>query len=235
MQKPMIGVLPLFDTERDSLWLVPGYMDGLAEAGALPVMLPLTTDTADISMIAETFNGFLFTGGQDIDPSYYNATDPEHLCGEHCHARDIMEQQLFHEVLKKDKPMLGICRGIQVFNVFCGGTLWCDLPTERPSSTEHHQQPPYDKPVHRIDIVSGTPLHALVGIDRLMVNSYHHQAVKQLAPGLSAMAYSEDGLAEAVYMPDKHFVWAVQWHPEFSCTVSEESRMIFREFVKNCK
>ena len=95
MKKPLIGVLPLFDTERDSLWLVPGYMDGLAQAGALPVMLPLTTDAADISMIAETFDGFLFTGGQDIDPSYYHETDPGHLCGEHCSARDRMEQLLF--------------------------------------------------------------------------------------------------------------------------------------------
>ena len=235
MEKPRIGVVPLFDTERDSLWMLPGYMEGLMQAGGLPMILPLTDSPADIRTIAETCSGFLFTGGQDIDPAYYNEADEEHLCGEHFPMRDRMELMLFREGLTRDKAMLGICRGIQAFNVFCGGSLWRDLPSEKPSAVEHHQKPPYDKPAHRVDIVEGTPLHTLLGKNSIEVNSYHHQAVKELSPRLSAMAYSEDGIVEAVDMPEMRWVWAVQWHPEFSFRVSEESRLIFSEFIRNCK
>ena len=235
MEKPIVGVVPLFDTVRDSLWMLPGYMEGITQAGGLPVILPLTEDTADIRNIAEMCGGFLFTGGQDIDPAFYNETDGENLCGEFFPPRDIMELMLFNEGLKRNKAMLGICRGIQVFNVFCGGTLWRDLPTEKPSVTEHHQQPPYDEPSHLVDIADGTPLHALLGKERIAVNSYHHQAIKELSPRLSAMAYSEDGLVEAVCMPEMRWVWAVQWHPEYSFGVSAESRLIFAEFIRNCK
>lgn len=234
MNKPIIGVMPLFDTARDSLWMVPGYMDGIAQAGGLPVMLPLTDDPADIRNIAQMCSGFLFTGGQDIDPAYYSEADTDKLCGENFPPRDKMELMLFREGLTRDKAMLGICRGIQAFNVFCGGTLWRDLPTEKPSETTHRQKPPYDRPAHIVDIVDATPLHTLLGKDRIAVNSYHHQAIKELSPRLSPMAYSEDGLVEAVNMPEMRWVWAVQWHPEFSFRVSEESRLIFGEFIRNC-
>src|SRR5699024_7554473 len=95
-----------------------------------------------------------------------------------------------------------------------------------------HQSPPYDRPVHDVKIEKGTPLHALLEKDRTAVNSYHHQAIRETAPGLEVMAYSEDGLAEAVRMPDQSFVWAVQWHPEFSFRTDEDSRKIFRAFVE---
>lgn len=235
MSKPIIGVVPLFDTGRDSIWMLPGYMKGIEYAGALPVILPLTAEQSDIRTIAETCGGFLFTGGQDIDPSYYNEQDADRLCDEHLELRDKMELMLFREGLVRDKPMLGICRGIQAFNVFCGGTLYRDIPTERPSETEHHQEPPYSEPVHSVDIVSGTPLHTLLGKESIRVNSYHHQAIKKLSPRLCAMAYSEDGLVEAVNMPEMSWVWAVQWHPEYSVDESEESRKIFSEFIRNCK
>lgn len=235
MEKPIVGVVPLFDTARESIWMVPGYMEGIAQAGGLPVMLPLTEDPADIRDIAQMCGGFLFTGGQDIDPAYYNEADTEKLCGEIFPPRDKMELMLFNEGLDRNSAMLGICRGIQAFNVFCGGTLWRDLPTEKPSVTEHHQKPPYDEPSHLVDIIHGTPLHALLGKERIAVNSYHHQAIKELSTRLSAMAYSEDELVEAVCMPEKRWVWAVQWHPEYSLDTFEESRQIFCEFVRKCK
>ena len=132
------------------------------------------------------------------------------------------------------KPLLGICRGIQFLNVHLGGTLYQDLPAEHPSAANHHQTPPYDAPVHSVTLTAGSPLCALLGKDTLAVNSLHHQAIKTLAPGLAAMAVSEDGLTEAVCLPDKRFVWAVQWHPEFSFRVNEDSRKIFKAFVGAC-
>lgn len=123
--------------------------------------------------------------------------------------------------------MLGICRGIQIINAVLGGSLIQDIPTEHPSKVIHSQTPPYDRPSHSVSLITGTPLKELLKSDSIDVTSYHHQAVKKLAPGLKAMAISSDGLIEAVYMPDHPFLWAVQWHPEFTWRVSRESRAIF--------
>ena len=98
----------------------------------------------------------------------------------------------------------------------------------------HHQQHPYDAPVHAVTLTPGSPLQQLLGQQTLAVNSLHHQAIRALAPGLAAMAVSEDGLVEAVCLPGKKFIWAVQWHPEFSFAVNENSRKIFRQFVASC-
>lgn len=230
MTRPMIGVVPLYDSARESDWMLPGYMDGLMKAGGLPVMLPLTEDVAVLELLAERCDGFLFTGGQDVSPALYGAAAlPE--CGEVCPTRDAMEMFLLKYAIAMDKPLLGICRGIQFLNAALGGTLYQDLPMQRPSPVEHHQSPPYDAPVHSVTLLPGTPLHDLLRCDTLRVNSYHHQAVRTLAPQLLEMACSEDGLTEAVCCPEKHFLWAVQWHPEFSFRTDPASRKIFRRFV----
>ena len=101
-------------------------------------------------------------------------------------------------------------------NALLGGTLYQDLPTEHPSKTEHHMAPPYDRPVHKVTVKEGTLLADIIGAGEHGVNSYHHQAVKDLAPKAEAMAYSEDGLVEAIAVPDKTFIVGVQWHPEFA-------------------
>lgn len=232
MKKPLIGVAALYDSGRSSYWMLPGYMKGVEAAGGLPVMLPLAEDAELITQIADTCDAFLFTGGQDVSPSLYgHETSPN--CGELCDARDKMEETLLRLVLGLDKPVLGICRGIQLINAALGGTLYQDLPTECPSNIEHHMSPPYDRPIHSVSIVRDSPLFSLLRADALPVNSYHHQAVDELAPALKPMAYSEDGLVEAVYMPGKKFVWAVQWHPEFSYTNDKNSLKLFKKFVSS--
>lgn len=233
MKRPLIGIVPLVDAQRESYWMLPGYMRGVEQAGGLPIMLPLTDDDAALRQLADTCDGFLLTGGQDVSPALYGAA-PAPACGETCPARDAMETKLLALALEQDKPVLGICRGIQFLNVYLGGTLYQDLPTEHPSAAEHNQKPPYDVPVHSVTLTAGSPLWALLGKDTLAVNSLHHQAIKTLAPGLAAMAVSEDGLTEAVCLPDKRFVWAVQWHPEFSFPVNADSRKIFAAFVGAC-
>ncbi len=230
MDKPVIAITALFDSKKDSYWMLPGYMKGVETAGGIPIMLPLTTDADIIHTIAERCDGFLFTGGQDISPTRYGEK-PIPECGEICTQRDEMEQILLNKVLRLDKPILGICRGIQFLNAALGGTLYQDLPTEFLSTLEHHQSPPYDVPIHHVQLVAETPLQKLLCCETLSVNSYHHQAVKELSAQLIPMAYAEDGIVEAVYMPDKHFVWAVQWHPEFSFASDENSRKIFKVFV----
>lgn len=230
---PVIGVVPLVDYGRESLWMLPGYFDGIVEAGGLPVMLPLTSDAALLGRALDAVDGVLLTGGQDVDPARYDAGGPEasRLCGELSPERDAMEGCLVPAALERDLPVLGICRGIQTLNVALGGTLWQDLPTQRPSGLEHHGTPPYDRPVHTVSVLPDTPLAACVGAGTLPVSSYHHQAVRDVAYGLEVMATAPDGVVEALWRPASRFCWAVQWHPEFTHAVDEPSRAIFSAFV----
>ena len=231
MKRPVIGLVPLVDIQRESYWMLPGYMDGVAEAGGLPIMLSLTDEEEQIDQFTVLCDGFLFTGGQDVEPSLYGKKK-DAACGECCRPRDAMEAKLLHAALKHDKPIFGICRGIQFINAALGGSLYQDLPSQHPSTIEHHQRPPYDVPIHTVTPISSTPLAALLGDGAFAVNSYHHQAVKELAPAWSVMAVAPDGIIEAAYMPDRRFVWAVQWHPELSFRVDENSRKLFHAFVQ---
>lgn len=231
MKRPIIAVTPLYDSEKESYWMLPGYMKGIEKAGGVPVMLPLTANAEILKRLAAQYDGFLFTGGHDISPQLYG-TEKSHFCGEICEERDTMEKCLIEEALCLDKPVLGICRGIQILNAVLGGTLYQDLPAEHPSKLEHHQMPPYDKPIYKVDLELGSPLFSLLRKQTLEVNSYHHQAIKTLSDKLVPMAYAEDGLIEAVYLPDTHFVWAVQWHPEFSYEKDKSNFEIFQEFVR---
>lgn len=232
-KRPVIGVVPLYDIQRDSLWMIPGYLDGIAAAGGIPVVLPLTEDEQVLGQLANDVDGFLMTGGQDVSPALYGEERLD-SCGETLPVRDGMESRLFQLCLERDVPVLGICRGIQLMNVLLGGTLYQDLPSQHPTETEHHMSPPYDRPVHQVEICKGTPLFDLIQTERMDVNSYHHQAVRDKAPALQTMAVSEDGLIEAVCLPERPFVWAVQWHPELSWRTDEKSRRIFEAFVGRC-
>lgn len=231
MRKPIIGLIPLVDEERESYWMLPGYMEGVRAAGGIPVMLPLTTSREELMQIDTVCDGYLLTGGQDVTPALYGE-QPAPECGAGLEQRDIMEKVVLDMAIEGDKAVLGICRGIQFMNAALGGTLYQDIPTQRAEYVEHHQNGHYDEPVHMNYIEEGTPLHELLGLSELAVNSYHHQAVKTLAPKLCMMACSEDGLVESVYMPDRHFIWGLQWHPEFSYRSDANSMKIFDAFVR---
>ena len=234
MKKPLIAINPLVDEERESYWMLPGYFRGILQAGGIPVMLPSLSESADLEALADAFDGFLFPGGQDVAPELYGAEVLPH-CGPRCPERDEMEAAFLPLVRRRGKAVLGICRGLQFFNVALGGTLYQDLPTEHPSGLVHSQDRPYDAPSHAVQLLPGTPLQQLAGRDSAQVNSCHHQGIKALAPALRPMAVAEDGLIEAVYDPDARFFWAVQWHPEFSQAVDPLSQAIFEAFVCGCR
>ena len=232
IMKPMIGVTPLWDAARQSVWMLPDYLEGIKAAGGLPVVLPLEMSESDANQMAETCDGFLFTGGQDVSPELYGMKDatgtivasPE---------RDKLESLLFSKALQADKAVLGICRGLQFINVFLGGTLWQDLPSQHPSEIVHRQGKPYDVPTHQVTL-SGD-LQALLRKNILEVNTLHHQAIKDLGSGLMPMAVAPDGIIEAAQMTGKRFVWAVQWHPEYLFRTDSDSLAIFSCFVEHCK
>ena len=231
--KPKIAILPLVDIQKESYWMLPGYMNGILEAGGLPVMLPLTRDPEALDEIAGSYDGFLFPGGQDVTPALYGQEKSE-KCGETCEILDEMSKGLFERIFGTGKPILGICRGLQLLNVLLGGTLYQDLPTEHPSPVGHQMRKPYSAAAHQVEIVQDSPLYTLLGRTSLGVNSCHHQAVRDLSPQLRAMARSEDGLVEAAWMPGKQFLWAFQWHPEFFPKTDENSSRIFKAFVNAC-
>lgn len=229
--KAIVAVMPLYDDERQSYWMLPGYMKSLEQQGAIPLMLPLTDNRDELDYFLETCDGFMLTGGQDVSPEIYNE-NPIEQCGAVCRPRDDMDAYILKQAAQMDKAVLGICRGIQLMNAAYGGTLYQDLPLQHPSPVGHHMQAPYNRSAHTVKIMDDSPLKKLLGVSECEVNSYHHQAVRDLAPCLKAMAVSPDGLVEAVYMPSKRFVWGVQWHPELSYHNDMKSREIIGAFLR---
>lgn len=227
--KPIIGVMPLFDTEKNSIWMLPGYLKGIEDAGGIPLVIPYTTDTAILEETDKIIDAYLFTGGNDVDPALY---DEANVSSKDVNEiRDTMEKFIYDLAKKENKPVLGICRGIQIINALEGGTLYQDLASEHKSAEHHIQKAPYDKPAHEVILLYESPLHKLLGTERLSVNSYHHQAIKKLAPGLRIMAMALDDIVEGIYDKKRLFMWAIQWHPEFA-TEWESSKKIFGKFIE---
>lgn len=233
MGKKIIGVVPLWDDEKQSIWMLPGYLDRITQAGGIPVILPLKGSDEDIRISFSLCDGLLLTGGHDVDPSLYGEKIRP-SCGAICPERDRLEQILYQLALSEDKPVLGICRGIQMINVLQGGTLYQDLPSEHGSLVSHHMDRPYDRGIHEVSIVRGTLLHDLLQVDSLFVNSLHHQGIKDLGQDLEVMAVSPDGIVEAIRQKKHRFVVGVQWHPEFTKADDVPSRRLFDAFVGAC-
>ena len=233
MKKPVIGVVPLWDDEKNSIWMLPNYLDGLLAAGAAPVIFPLGADENDIQQLYDLCDGLLFTGGHDADPALYGQ-EKRSTCGTICDRRDKLEASLFRLGFADQKPMLGICRGFQMFNILLGGTLYQDLPSEHPSDIFHRMAAPYDRAIHTVTLTKGGLLQKIIGCESLGVNSLHHQGVCDLAPALQAEAYASDGLVESVSCLQHPFLLGVQWHPEYLKS-SPSSAALFQAFVKSCQ
>ncbi|MBK5245561.1 MAG: gamma-glutamyl-gamma-aminobutyrate hydrolase family protein [Eubacteriaceae bacterium] len=231
--KAIIGVLPQLNSKEKKIWVSPAYMNGIIEAGGLPVLLPFLKDKKDIKTLAKQFDGFLFTGGQDVNPSLYG----QPLCNcsnEISPKRDQLEEDLFNAILKENKPVLGICRGMQLINVVLGGTLKQDiLGVKKIGMTlQHDQKTPFNIPVHDINILKESLLYQILGQDKILVNSMHHQGIGKLAEGLLSVATSVDDLVEAVQIKDLDFGLAVQWHPELLWRLDTNAHKLFTALVK---
>lgn len=236
MNKPLIALTPSHDTVSNDLRMLPAYVKALEAAGAIPVLLPLPAAAEDLKRLADTFDGFLFTGGPDVHPFLFGE-ETHRNCGSVSALRDQMELALLPVVLETGKPILGICRGIQLLNIGLGGTIWQDIPSQVESDFPicHSQPFDYSLPAHTVTLSAGSLLAKITGEEKLSVNSLHHQAVKHVAESLTASAVSADGLVEAVEMRSYPFFVGVQWHPEYLYEKNEAAARLFRAFVEACR
>jgi putative glutamine amidotransferase len=171
----------------------------------------------------------------DVDPARYGE-ERQPICDQPDQVRDTVELALVRWALADHKPILAICRGIQLLNVACGGALYQDVPTQRQSAIKHDYFPavvklPRDHLAHEVRVEPGSRLACALGTESCQVNSMHHQGIKRLAPVLNAVALAPDGLVEGVEMPARHFVVGVQWHPEELTARQEPARRLFSTFV----
>ncbi len=229
---PIIGMLGEVDAEKSTI-VQTAYLRSIENAGGTPVLLPYTQEKKTVERFVSLCDGFVFTGGGDVHPNRYGEEMKE-TCGTPDVMRDELELAVFASAYKAGKPILAICRGIQILNVAMGGTLYQDLPTEYPVKLFHRQKEPKFSPSHGVKIMENTPLHTLIGAEEMTANSFHHQAVKDLAAGLEVMALSDDGVIEAVYAPGKGYLRAYQWHPERLAGTDENNHLLFEDFIKAC-
>ncbi len=252
------------------------YVHAVARAGAVPLLIPQLTDRALLRTLYELLDGLLLSGGEDVDPAYYG--EPRHeKCGRVSPGRDDTELTLIRWAVDDKKPLLAICRGIQVLNVALGGSLYQDIQAQVPGADEHDWRPGYPRNYlsHTVTIAPQTRLAQVLGMTSLRlrsgqalrlplrlgsghgsgqalrqgfdglspaaqdtalpVNSMHHQAIKDVAPGLIVAAQAPDEIVEAVEVEGHPFALGIQWHPEELAENDARAQRIFGALVEACQ
>ncbi len=211
-ERPLIAISANVMGENSALH--SAYSEAIIAAGALPMIVPHTLDAADIRSLVREVDGVLFSGGADFDSRYFGAENIEGLT-EYDTKRDYHEFMLLRAAIDRGVPLLGICRGFQLFNIALGGDIYQDLGSEYPTQPLNHSVL-IDRHlgVHEVRIKEGSLLRSILQCDTIKVNSRHHQALKNIAPELTAVAQSEDGVIEALEGYPNHKIIGVQWHPE---------------------
>lgn len=223
----VVIAMPRMSTDPEPTVAQSKYIESLARAGAEMRWVELN-DPEQAVQDALTCDGLLLPGGGDMDPKFYGQ-ERIPACGEPNLLRDAAEPLLLRAFLAADKPVLGICRGIQVMNAVLGGDLYQDIkPFEHLPHNDHWAK------VHTVTVRRGTLLSRILGQDTVLVNSQHHQAVDRVAPGFTLAALSEDGIVEAIEKPDARFCLGVQWHPEWLSDADPAMQGLFDAFANAC-
>ena len=209
------------------------YIQAVVRAGGLPLLIPHLEDTSLLRAVYERLDGLLLTGGEDIHPGHFGEAIHER-CRSISPERDATELPLARWAIQEGKPLLGVCRGIQVLNVALGGSLYQDIGSQCPAAGRHDWYPGFPRSLlaHSAALVDGTHLGRILGAATLEVNSLHHQSIKDLAPALRMAAVAPDGIVEAVEGRDHPFAIGVQWHPEELAGTDVRSQHLFEALVR---
>ncbi|MBI5954253.1 MAG: gamma-glutamyl-gamma-aminobutyrate hydrolase family protein [Chloroflexi bacterium] len=233
MSKPLIGITTRNRTDPDghpTTALQHTYTNAVVQAGGLPILIPsMLTEEVFLDLYSRV-DGILFTGGGDVSLDYFDGDDHPRI-GEVDKPRDLTEINLVRVAVNDGKPILGICRGMQVMNVALGGTLYTHLYDQLPGALDHAYPGDLRRTlVHPVNVDESSRSAEIFGETLLQVNSLHHQGLNDLAPGLRAVGHSPDGLAELVELTGHPYAVAVQWHPEW-LTDQLPTRRLFKSFV----
>lgn len=237
--KPLIGVLSnLSIIESGSsiglerIYVAKSYVKAIEMSGAVPIIIPVNTNKENIRRQIEAVDGVIISGGSDVNPTLYNEEPAKELGFIHPEI-DEFDIEAIKVALELKKPILGICRGLQVLNVALGGNLYQDLSYRDCSFIKHVQDTKPYLGTHYIEIKEGSILSDVLG-RKILVNTYHHQSIKELGEGLEIIAYSNDGIAEAIQKSGDTFVLGVQWHPEMMFEKDEKMLNLFKKFIGEC-
>jgi len=212
------------------------YIRPADKAGAAPLLIPLLTDKDQLRQLFDLLDGLLLPGGEDVDPARYGQPPHENL-RQVSPLRDATELTLARWAMEEGRPLLAICRGIQVLNVALGGSLYQDIQSQLPQAQNHDWFPGYPRNhlSHPVQVAPDSRLAGILGTTTLSVNSLHHQAVQDIAPGLEAVAWSPDGVCEALEAPGHPFALGLQWHPEELVDDDPRAQQIFDAWVEACR
>jgi putative glutamine amidotransferase len=233
--RPLIGITMRLDISTRRFYLGRDYCEAVYAAGGLPIHIPLITDGEHIESIVSYLDGVLLPGcDTDPDPALYGE-DPHPNLGKVIPEKDATDLRVIAEAEKRNIPIFGICYGMQILNVARGGSLIQDIPSLVENAINHQQGIPRERNSHRIRIENGSLVRELSGtVESVMVNSHHHQAVKDLGKDLEVTSRTSDGIAESIEDATGKPIFGVQWHPELSWMTDSLSRGLFDRFISFC-
>jgi putative glutamine amidotransferase len=237
MKKPVIGINSSRVIKHETAYshsviesLSNDYVESVIKAGGVPVILPILSDEESIRRQIELLDGVILSGGVDINPLVYNE-EPSPKLGYIFPDKDTFDLLIVKIACELNKPILAICRGHQILNIAFGGTLYQDLSDMEGCYIKHQQQTKDGAATHTIDITPNSILHSILG-SSIVTNTFHHQAIKDLAPGFKVTAYSKDNVIEAIEQCDKKFVVGVQFHPEIMTAYNDKNMFkLFKAFI----
>ena len=233
-QKPVIGITTGFSNQMYTLRYT--CVESVRQAGGIPFILPFVTTVEEAKEFLERVDGLLLSGGADVDPAHYGE-EPERALGSVDPDRDLAELLYIEAAKQSGMPMLGICRGSQILNVAFGGSLYQDIGSAVRGSIKHGQSQPGKFPSHSITIDKSSRLYQLIGQEQVKVNSFHHQAVKDIAPGFKVTATAPDGVVEGYEGFPQYNVLAIQFHPEYFVADNKDPLWlkIFEDLIERAK
>ncbi len=238
MTSPVIGVTPSASDNKLGVRthnLAVDYTQAIERAGGVPVILPLHVQNTDA--LLDMLDGIVFSGGGDIEASLFNQENHETVSGID-NERDSFEMKMMKSAFERDIPVLAICRGVQVMNVQQGGDLIQDIPSQTDSKKEHlqrNQNVGEHEAFDEVEVSGDNPFAEAMGTGTVKINSFHHQALGEVADSLEVVAKSDDGIIEAVYAPNQTYAVGTQWHPERLASADEKNQSLFNDLISAAK